>query len=125
MMKAAMIMEQFYRIGARIKIRDGFSDRRLRIPRRYSIDIAVDRQGEYFDIWCWDHTLGFEAVDVRPEERALLLVIGGREDDQCGYSRQVFLCGYDQGHWFIEQVGSRCRSIEQARACLKPAGMLC
>src|SRR5262245_4758946 len=92
-----LLVSKFDRMGARAKIRD------VGVGRRHlSIDIRQDAHGEYFQIR-QPTDLRLDAVDVRPQDRHLLLIArergSGRDELPTKY-----LCGHDERHWFVAAV---------------------
>ncbi len=76
----------FSRIGARVRFGPG------------SIDVLRDDAGEFFRLDLDTAKAGgYEALDVQPRRRHLVLV-GGDER---------FLCGHDERHWFVAGIASR------------------
>jgi hypothetical protein len=84
-----LIRRKFERIGARAKTLEGW----------FRIDIKKDRKGDYFEIRVpRDPEVVIEPIDVRPNLRHLLLLVR-----QFG-SKDKFLCGHDERHWFVASV---------------------
>ena len=64
-----------------------------------SLDIAEDRDGEYFEIVrspLADPEIA--VLDTQPGDRHLLLLV------RDGKEKQKFLCGHDERHWFVAAV---------------------
>jgi hypothetical protein len=107
---------KFTRIGARLKIADRPS-RRTRISGVVSLDVQVDRKGEFFEI---ARQTGAEAevavLDLQPIDRHLLLMV--RE----GKDKSKFLCGHDERHWFVAAIPETAPvgTVRQAKEALKP-----
>jgi hypothetical protein len=114
-MDAQQLERQFAKIGARAKLRVGH--RRSRAGG-ISIDIGVDRDGEFFDI-----STGREAadelsiLDSQPQMRHLVLMARDADD-----GKHKFLCGHDERHWFVAAVPERepVSSVATAMEALKP-----
>ena len=97
-MDIANLLDKFTQIGARMKVAD-------RRPRRFdsqasiSLDIRMDRRGEYFEVARRpDETPEVAVLDVQPDDRHLLLLV--RE----GVEKRKFLCGHDERHWFVAAI---------------------
>jgi hypothetical protein len=110
-MNTGSIEKRFGRIGARVKVSDEGSQ-----GRRAGIDISSDNRGEYFDIRIEpQEQVVYEVIDSRPEMRHLLLM--ARKPN----SKEKFLCGHDERHWFVCAVpGSSISSVESAMEALQP-----
>ncbi len=87
---------------------------RRRLPV-FTIDIADDRKGPYFDIRVKKGAdIGFDILQSLPKDRHLLMMTSrGRR----------FLCGHDERHWFVAEVRKRVSSIRDARRALLPQAM--
>lgn len=111
-------------MGARLKI--GSITRRS-VARDISIDILKDRKGEYFELTT-DPARSFriDAVDVRPRDRHLLLMVAAYGDSAPAPAaeKQKFLCGHDERSWFVAAVpGISVSNVVTAMEALKPAGV--
>jgi hypothetical protein len=114
-MDAALLDAKFARMGARLKVAEG-------LPRwrtgPFALDVRTDRKGEFFEVAVAPGAeVAVEALDVRPHERHLLLLV--RE----GRDKQKFLCGHDERHWFVAAIPERAPAgtVAQAMEALKPA----
>ncbi len=113
-MDTISLTRQFDRIGARVAI----SEMGAHNATRVRLNIRTDRHGEYFDL-----TVGtnrdLRVVDARPDMRHLLLLstLPGRND-----SKNRFLCGHDERHWFIASGPDRpgVSGVRTAMEALKP-----
>ena len=120
-MGTSNLITKFARIGARVKVSDGRS-RRSRIGAgTVSLDIALDRDGEYFEIVrspLADPEIA--VLDAQPGDRHLLLLVRN------GKEKQKFLCGHDERHWFVAAVpeSAPVGTVVQAKEALKPAEVL-
>lgn len=107
------LAKPFEKMGARIKLESGPSWR-----RGFSIDIGRDSEGEFFsfrgakaDV----ESLRTAVVDLRPEDRHLLLMV------KEGETKHKFLCGHDERHWFVAAVpGKSVKNVPEAMEALKP-----
>ncbi|MDQ4120341.1 MAG: hypothetical protein M3209_02705 [Acidobacteriota bacterium] len=108
-----LLEKRFGQMGARIKIKEGFSG----LSKRSVIDIRKDKDGEFFDIKMnVNDAVDYEVVDLRPDLRHLLLM------ERRGTSKNKFLCGHDERHWFVCAVpGNNVSSVETAMEALQPA----
>src|SRR5919201_6119928 len=82
------------------------------------IDVRADRRGEFFDIRFAGRgsEVDVEVVDVRPNDRHLLLLVRGDE-------KSKFLCGHDERHWFVAAVPEDAHGVTgvaTAKAALQP-----
>ncbi len=107
---------KFARIGARLKVID-LPSRRARPTSIVSLDVGVDRRGEYFEIARPPEADAEIAVlDVQPADRHLLLLV------RDGAEKSKFLCGHDERHWFVAAVpeSAPVGTVRQAKEALKP-----
>lgn len=112
------IVKDFAAIGAKARVtqsgafgvrRDGFT-----------IDIAREKGEEIFDIRHAPNTeLAIEVVDKQPKDRHLLLMVK-REERKGAPTKQKFLCGHDEMHWFVAPVSSTAADVRRAKEALKP-----
>lgn len=108
-----LLRTKFGRMGARIHVTQ-VTDRS---QRSNGIDIGADKTGEYFDIRLRaDDSVTYEVIDLRPNMRHLLL-LARRED-----SKEKYLCGHDERHWFVCAVPERqgLTSVVAAMEALQP-----
>jgi len=112
------IVKSFEAIGAKARVtpstahgvrRDGFT-----------INITHEKGDEVFDIR-HDPNVDFdiEVVDKRPKERHLLLMVK-QEERKGAPTKQKFLCGHDEMHWFVAPVNSAVADVPRAKESLKP-----
>ena len=93
-MDTELLSKKFGQMGARVDVVPMAPDIFRR--DRGGIDIKVDAKGEYFDIRLEaSDKVDYEVIDIRPDLRHLLLM-ARRER-----SKQKFLCGHDERHWFV------------------------
>jgi hypothetical protein len=117
-MDTQMLREKFERMGARVKVAP---DARVEQVR---IDIGHDRKGEFFDVKVrQDQRVAVHAVDVRPKDRHLLLMV--RNEDGKGLpsgDARRFLCGHDERAWFVAAVPENrgASNVRAAMEALKP-----
>ncbi|HET6246274.1 MAG TPA: hypothetical protein VFE47_01145 [Tepidisphaeraceae bacterium] len=124
-MDTHILQEKFERMGARLKI--GAIDRRRwnTAGREISINILKDNKGEYFDVTTDpSRTFRIDALDVRPKDRHLLLMVAAERDSAhpVAGEKQKFLCGHDERSWFVAAVpGANVSNVVTAMEALKPA----
>ena len=109
-----LLERHFGVIGTRIKINEIATPNRRFPP---GIDISEDRRGEFFDIRiASDDIVSYEVIDLRKDMRHLLLL--GRRAN----SKEKFLCGHDERHWFVCAVpGRSVTNVITAMEALQPA----
>ena len=140
-MDIRLVARPFEAIGAQLKIqtvgtpvRGRINGRRVTvlesvaIANRFAIDVAETKRGEVYQIAIREdavETTEFQAVDVRPEMRHLVLMARSSETDSDVPVKRKFLCGHDERHWFAANLPkSTVTSVEEAMESLKPAGMV-
>ena len=112
-MELELLRTQFGRMGARIHVTYVTG----RGQRADGIDIRADNTGEYFDIRLRaNDSVDYEVIDLRPNMRHLLL-LARREG-----SKEKYLCGHDERHWFVCAVPERqgLTSVVAAMEALQP-----
>lgn len=88
-----LLEKRFQEMGTRVSF---FETNR---PERLSVHILRDRKSEYFGILAGsDYTL--EVIDFRPKMKHLLLLAR----NEAKGSKDKFLCGYEERHWFVAAV---------------------
>jgi hypothetical protein len=118
-----LLDRKFRRMGARVKA--GPPNGVMALNRqRIAIDIRRDAEGEYFEIRAPERGgPRIDAVDVRPQQRHLLLLVDDAEGpDGDGDGKQKFLCGHDERAWFVAAVpeAARVADVRTAMEALKP-----
>lgn len=121
-MSTHSIQTKFKRLGARVKFRPLRPNRWTTRPVKVQIDIASDRQGEFFDFQLAGDA-DLLVLDVQPADRHLLLM--SREPaERRGQPdfKDKFLCGHDERHWFVAGVpeSAPVSSVVTAKEALKP-----
>lgn len=111
-MNTILLSEKFGSMGARLKVGEVGSDRRV----RPGLDVRADERGEFFDIRLGaGERVGYEVIDLRPDLRHLLL-LARREG-----AKEKFLCGHDERHWFVCAVpGGSVSTVSNALEALQP-----
>ncbi len=121
-MDANLLKTKFEKLGARAKIRPLAGSRWQPAHGRVVIDIRHDRHGEFFDIQA-DTKADVRVLDVQPKDRHLLLMVR-HQADRVGLrdSKEKFLCGHDERHWFVAGVSDSVpvSSVGTAKEALKP-----
>ena len=112
-MSTEVLERRFGAMGARLRVVGGTA---RRVPW---IDVRIDRRGEVFELAPapGEGTVEFEVVDVRPEDRHLLLL--ARDGEQ----KSKFLCGHDERHWFVAAIPESARGVTgvmTAKQALQP-----
>jgi hypothetical protein len=130
-MRLDSLSKHFEGIGARVKF--GKVELRGRIPRgelpiwraqsvqnairrlpSFTIDVAEDRGGEYFDIRLGSSPPRFEVLQSVPGDRHLLMLTSdGRR----------FLFGHDERHWFVSEIRRPVSTVRDAKISLMPETM--
>jgi hypothetical protein len=108
-MNTRSLEKQFARMGARVNVH---------ASGRFTVDVLRDRQGPRFDIGIDDSVAEVHALDVRPAQRHLLLVVKRGETNK-------FLCGHDERDWFAAAIPSAggVTNVLQAMDALKPPAL--
>ena len=121
-MDANLIQTKFEKLGARAKLRPLVQNRWRPTTGPIVIDIGQDRRGEFFDIQA-DDDAAVEVLDVQPKDRHLLLMVRQRAERRgLPDTKDKFLCGHDERHWFVAGVPERAAvsSVITAKEALKP-----
>ncbi|MBC8356002.1 MAG: hypothetical protein H8E66_28830 [Planctomycetes bacterium] len=121
-MDATLIQSKFDKLGARAKVRPLVQNRWRQAAGPVVIDIGSDRRGEFFDIQAADHA-NVEVLDVQPRDRHLLLMVRQpAERPGLPDTKDKFLCGHDERHWFVAGVpeAAPVSSVVTAKEALKP-----
>jgi len=121
-MDTTLIKSKFEKLGARATIRPMVRNRWRPAPGPVVIDIGHDRHGEFFDIQAKDDA-NVEVLDVQAGDRHLLLMVR-QPADRPGLSdtKDRFLCGHDERHWFVAGIPEKAPvgTVRQAKEALKP-----
>ena len=121
-MNENLLRTKFESLGARAKIRLLVSNRRRVAAGPLVIDVGHDRRGEFFDIQAEDGA-DVEVLDVQPKDRHLLLMVR-QAPARAGSSdtKDKFLCGHDERHWFVAGVpeAAAVSNVVTAKEALKP-----
>jgi hypothetical protein len=118
----AILSTKFDKIGARAKVRSLVANRWRQPAGPVVIDIGNDRRGEFFDIQS-DGGAQIEVLDVQPKDRHLLLMVR-QPSERAGLpdTKDKFLCGHDERHWFVAAVPETApvSSVVTAKQALNP-----
>jgi len=125
-MDTTHIQTKFDKLGARATIRPLVRNRWRPAPGPVVIDIGRDRHGEFFDIQA-DQDADVEILDVQPKDRHLLLMVRQAADHpSLPDTKDKFLCGHDERHWFVAGVPEKASvsTVVTAKEALKPDEVL-
>ena len=106
---------KFGKMGARVKVT---SDRLAAL----SIDVRRDKAGEYFEVRHDPSSVAVQVVDVRADDRHLLLMARQLAPRPGEPGNSKFLCGHDERAWFVAAVPEKAHasSVQGAKDALKP-----
>ena len=114
-----LLETKFEKMGARVKV--------MSLPARLAqdavrIDVRRDKGGEYFDI-LHREDVSVHVLDVRKDDRHLLLMARSTSPDRKDGVKSKFLCGHDERAWFVAAVPEKAAaaSVQSAKDALKPA----
>jgi len=107
------LQKHFESMGARVKFRsDETRARWSGAPlNSFTIDIKRDPRGEFFEIARGKDAPALELLQVKPQERHLLLY---------ATDGQRFLCGHDERHWFVAGIAGAASTVRDAKQSLMP-----
>jgi len=121
-MDASHFISKFEKIGARAAIRPLVRNRWRTQSGPVVIDVGHDRHGEFFDIQADAHA-DMDVLDVQPKDHHLLLMVR-QPTDRPGTAdtKDKFLCGHDERHWFVAGVPEAVpvSNVVTAKEALKP-----
>jgi len=115
-MIAELLERSFTKMGARVKFGE-VVPRRGTTPRDLVLDVASDKDGEYFEIRRLNPAVPeLVVLDVQPHERHLLLM------SRNGQEKHRFLLGHDERHWFVAGIpeSTPVSRVRDAKHALKP-----
>src|SRR6476469_8307200 len=109
------IEDKFRKMGARVKV---VADPHARL----SIYIRRDKAGDYFDVRHDPAAVAVQVVDVRADDRHLLLMARRLSPAEGEPANSKFLCGHDERAWFVAAVpeSARATNVQHAKDALKP-----
>jgi len=116
------LTKSFERLGARAKVRPLIPSRWRPNSGPVVIDIGSDRRGEFFDIQA-THDADVHVLDLQPKDHHLLLMVRqSAERPGLPDTKDKFLCGHDERHWFVAGVpeSAPVSSVITAKEALKP-----
>lgn len=108
-MKGMELPRYFEDIGARLVVHTIGPVR----SGSYEMNIASDKFGEHFRLGVTATPPDFQVLQIRKDERHLLLYAGGTRKER-------LLCGHDERHWFVAAVGEPVSTVMAARRALLP-----
>ena len=120
----------FFRMGARVKVVEfaPFRQRWQRVDSRQEeirvlLNIGRDKHGTFFEIRAMAGTnQELLVLNADPGKKHLLLL--SRQFNEQGklQAKQKFLCGQDEGHWFVAAIpeGEAVSTVADAQIALKP-----
>ena len=113
-MERQIVARHFESIGARVRFRSleaGLHWWETARAGAYTIDVARDKRGSYFDIALSRSAPELVVLQEEPRERHLLLM--SRDGHR-------FLCGHDERDWFVAEIPERVSTVRAARLALMP-----
>ena len=129
-MNTDILQRHFTRIGASLNVAVTPTLRRFwwTGATDYLIDIIQTRRGEAFQLIVTEEvlpTLELRAVDVKPKQQHLLL-LAKRLNATGELSKEKYLCGHDERHWFVAAVPDTpgVATVESAMEALKPEAVV-
>ncbi len=121
-METNLLTTKFNKIGARAKVRPLIRPRWRQAAGPVVIDIGNDRRGEFFDFQTTSDAK-IEVLDLQSKDRHLLLMVR-QPADRLGMSetKDKFLCGHDERHWFVAGIpeSASVGNVITAMEALKP-----
>lgn len=121
-MEKRNLQTKFETIGARVKIQPMENDRWRSSIVPLRIDIGHDKRGEFFDLRAVDLD-DVAVLDIQPKDRHLLLMVR-QPPERPGQpeTKDKFLCGHDERHWFVAGVpeNASVSTVITAKEALKP-----
>ena len=98
------LVTKFETLGVRAPVRPLSRNRWQTTAGPVVIDTGHDRQGEFFGIQAASD-VDVAVVDLQPKDRHLLLMVRQPADRSGqGDTKDKFLCGHDERHWFVAGV---------------------
>jgi hypothetical protein len=114
-----MVVKQLESIGARVKISEPNS---WQTNKDFTIGVSRDKEGEYFDIHARKAVELLILDTQKNDKHALLLAkIPGEKGK---VTKERFLCGHDERHWFSATIPAVVTSVVQAKQSLKPTELV-
>lgn len=128
-MDTAIVKRHFERIGAQLEVEvlplhSGWNRWQKRPILNTEFDLDVVNEGtrdEGFKMRVRDDLLEvvqLQTLNIRPKERHLLLMLKRPEAG----TKEKFLCGHDERHWFVAAVNEKVRHVDDAIDSLRPFG---
>lgn len=116
------IEKKFGKIGARVQFVADTSRRANTRTSPVSLDIATVEGEERFVISVREadrQNLDLTVLEVRPEDRHLVLLARNLDENGRALTKEHFLCGHDERHLFVAAV-QPVSTVAAAKASLKP-----
>ena len=117
--------KHFEKIGAKLKFVKVFEQPQNRRGLRqspYQIDIINQSGVEMFEIQVngrMEDNLEFSVLEVKPQDRHLVLLAREVDSEGMALNKEHFLCGHDERHLFVASVAG-VSTVDQAKDSLKP-----
>lgn len=114
--------QQFGKIGARIKFIDGIRSRNRAPNSSVRLNVITKGGEEMFEIAIdkrAEKLIDLSVLELRAQDRHLVLLARTFDQDGQVVSKEHFLCGHDERHLFVAAVKS-VSSVMAAKASLKP-----
>jgi len=126
----ANLQKSFERIGAKVNITKAVDERvRQRLVRQtvpVRLNITTKRGEEIFEVSIREETLPdleLSVIEVRPQDKHLLLLARHLDGNGDAIIKDHFLCGRDERHLFVASVDG-VSTVAAAKASLKPNEIL-
>ena len=126
----ANLHKSFEKIGADVSIHLAIDDllrhRRLRQTAPVSLDIITKKGVERFEVSIREEALTnleLSIIEVRPQDKHLLLLSRQLDNNGFAVNKEHFLCGHDERHLFVASVEG-VSTVAAAKASLKPKEIL-
>lgn len=130
-MELKLLQTHFARMGADLTVterKDPPRRGRSRITQpaetRYVLNV-IEGKKEHFTLDIWPSSidsLQFSTTDIRPDWQHLMLIVKRFDQQQQQISKDKFLCGHDERHWFIAALPDKngIATVNDAMEALKP-----
>lgn len=115
------LQEKFQKIGAEVKIVPMIR-RRWSTETPISLDVITIRGKELFEIAIQENAteqIDVSVLEVKKEERHLVLLVKHLDRDGTVINKDHFLCGHDERHLFVASVAA-VSTVSAAKDSLKP-----
>jgi hypothetical protein len=126
----ANLHKSFEKIGADVSIHLAVDElvrnRRMRQTTPVRLDISTKKGVEIFEVSIRKEALTnleLSIIEVRPQDKHLLLLSRQLDSDGAAVNKEHFLCGHDERHLFVASVEG-VSTVAAAKASLKPKEIL-